>query len=423
MAKVAVAEESAKAAALPDRRAVGFALTVGIIALCWFLFLANWLGVKPGTALMSHQNVLFDSDTNTWIERMIGNSRSTQQSIHPLELLFWRYPCRALAHLAALFMPWEYASLFGPSLLVALFAASGVGFLAYLARYLGIPRLQSALLFGSYLLFTINATVVLPEHFGISNGLLSMAFVVLIVAANERLRNTALAAMTVLCGGTSILNVLFPIYCLFESIIKSARLKLRLLIAAVPVGLGSAIVLHHISKTVSNYFDYWMNLRLLHSPGQAFVYSVYLLTAPAVGPKPFMKSPQWHGVTYDPVEFHGRLTPPLDFSHYFHIQAIGAILWLVLLARCVQIGLRDNQTRPYAQMGLVWIVFSLIFFNLWGREPFLFASAWSWTLMALVILGARRLSRTFLAVTVLPIAICQVVTLREIGSLLQTIPQ
>lgn len=419
MAEVAVSKESVKAVALPDRRAVAFALAVGVISVCWFISLGNWLGVRPGTVLMTHQNVLFDSDTSLWIERMIGNSRSTQQSVHPLEILLWRFPCRALAHLAALVMPREYASLLGPSLLVALFAASGVGFLAYLASYLGVPRWHSVLLFGSYLLFTINATVALPEHYGISNGLLTLAFVVLIVVASERLRNAVLVALAAMCGGTSLINALFPLYCLFEAIIKSARVKLRLLIAAVPAGVASLFVLHRISGNFGHYFDYWLNLRLFRAPVQAFIYSVYLLAAPAVGPKPFMKSPEWQGVTYDPVSIHASVTPPLDFSHYYHIQAIGAIIWLVLLIRCVHIGLRDNQTRRYAQMALLWILFSLFFYNLWGREPFLNSSAWSWSLMALVILGARRLSLTFVAATVIPIAICQVVTLREIGNLLQ----
>lgn len=417
----AKARESGKPAALPGWRAIAVALAVAVIAVCWFMFLSNWLGVKPGTPLTTQQNVLFDSDSAMWIDQMIGNTRSLAQTIHPLELLFWRYPCRALAHLAGLFMPRPYASLFGVRLLVSLFAGSGVGFLAYLAMYLGVPPLQGILLFGSYLLFSINTTVVIPEHYGISNGLLTIAFVVFIVVANERLRNGALAVLAVLCGGTSILNVLFPVYCLFESVFKSPRLKLYLRILAVPVGIGSAVLLYHISYTVHWYFYSWMYLRILHDPQQAFVYMVYLLAAPAVGAKPFLKNPQWPMVTYDHVEAYNKLGKPLDFSYYHNIQGIGAILWLLLLARCIQVGFRDTQTRPYVKMALVWVLFSLIFFNIWGREPFLYSSAWSWALMALVLFGARRLSRTFIAAMVVPIAICQVVALHDIGSLLQTV--
>lgn len=125
-------------------------------------------------------------------------------------------------------------------------------------------------------------------------------------------------------------------------------------------------------------------------------------------------------VSYD-TAVYDLLAKPLNFSDYYHIQVVGAVLWLVLLARCVQIGFRDIETRLYVKVALLWVLFNLIFYSVWGREPFLFASAWSWTLMALVLLGARRLSRTFLTAMVLPMAACQLLTLHEIGSLLQTI--
>jgi len=420
MGPVATAVAEPKTSSLWNRR-TRIALGIGALAVVWFMLLSNWLGVKPGTPIMMRSNVLFDSDTNLWIGRMIGNDRSVEQTVHPLELVFWRYPCRALAHLARLFMPVGDASVFGPRLMVALFAGAGVGFLAFLALYLGVGPTQGILLFAVYLLFTSSVTIALPEHFGISNGLLCVAFVVLVVVANERLRNSILAALAVLCGGTSLLNVVFPVYCLFESVVKSARLRLRLLLVAIPAGLGAAVVLYHISGTIHRFFDYLATFRLIYHPLQALVYSVYMLVSPAVGGIPFLKPsyygdpPQWQMVSYDPKP------RPLDFSYYFGIQGIGAILWLVLLARCVHIGFRDTQTRPYVQMGVVWVLFNLIFYNIWGREPLLFAPAWSWTLMALVLLGARHLSRTFIAAMVLPIAVCQVVTLREIVSLLRTI--
>jgi hypothetical protein len=122
-------------------------------------------------------------------------------------------------------------------------------------------------------------------------------------------------------------------------------------------------------------------------------------------------------VTYDPQP------NPLDFSHYYGVQAIGAILWLVLLARCIQVGFRDVKTRPYVSVAILWVLFSLVFYNLWGREPFLFSTAWSWTLMALVILGARHLSRVFTVGLILPIVACQLVTLHQIRSLLLSIPR
>ena len=56
--------------------------------------------------------------------------------------------------------------------------------MAFLALQKWIKTIQLILLFIMYLLFTCNSTAALPEHFGISNGLLSIAFVIPIVASS-----------------------------------------------------------------------------------------------------------------------------------------------------------------------------------------------------------------------------------------------
>lgn len=399
-------------------RRVAIAATVGIVSVAWFMFLSGWLGVTPGTILAVRHNVLFDSDASLWVDRMIGTSRSLEQTIHPLELLLWRGPCRALAHVAGLFASPEYARLFGPRMLVALLSGAGVGFMAYLALYLEIAPVSSALLLVSYLLFTNNTTISLPEHFGVTNGLLTMAFVVLIVVSNERLRNGLLVVLAVLCGGTSVTHGLLPGFCLFDSVIKSAKLKLRLALAAIPLGLLFSVVMYHISGTVHWFFGSYTTYRFPYHPWQTFVYSVYMLVLPAVGGTPFLKIGTYEDhigkymVTYEPMP------KPLDFSYYFGIQGVGAVLWLVLLAACIRFALRDSRTRQYVFVALAWILYNLVFYNVWGREVLLSAAAWSWTLMALVVLGARHLSTRFIAATVVPIAVCQVVTLHEIKNLL-----
>jgi hypothetical protein len=137
MGTVAFAGQTLKGRVLADRNVIT-AFAVGVAATIWLMFLSAWLGVRPGALITARQNVLFDSDMNLWVERMIGNARSMEQHVHPLELVFWRYPCRLLAHIARLFMPVDYANLFGPRLLVATIAGAGVGFLAYLALRLGV---------------------------------------------------------------------------------------------------------------------------------------------------------------------------------------------------------------------------------------------------------------------------------------------
>jgi len=62
------------------------ATLVAFIAAVWFVLLSGWLGVTPGSVITKRQNVLFNSDMNLWVDRMIGNARSPERLVHPLEV-------------------------------------------------------------------------------------------------------------------------------------------------------------------------------------------------------------------------------------------------------------------------------------------------------------------------------------------------
>jgi hypothetical protein len=63
-----------------------------------------------------------------------------------------------------------------------------------------------------YILFTSNVTICLPEHFAISNGLLTMAFVAPLLAAVPRTRFIILGILApLLGGGTTVANAIFPV--------------------------------------------------------------------------------------------------------------------------------------------------------------------------------------------------------------------
>src|ERR1700740_2705196 len=86
-----------------------FAAIIGLCAVSWFMLLSGWLRVTPGSVMTKRQNVLFNSDTNLWMDRMIGNARSPERLVHPLEIPIWRPPCRTLHYLLETILPSEYA--------------------------------------------------------------------------------------------------------------------------------------------------------------------------------------------------------------------------------------------------------------------------------------------------------------------------
>ncbi len=392
------------------------ATAVGFAAGIWFVLLSGWLGVTPGSVMTKRQNVLFNSDMNLWVDRMIGNARSPERLVHPLEVLLWRAPCRVLQHLLAVFLPFDYAGLLAARLVVAAVAALGVGLLAYLTLHLGVKKIHLVLLFVMYLLFTSSTTLCLPEHFGISSGLLTLTFVLPIVVASTELRAAGLTALAVLCGGTTITNVLFPLASFVQYCLRSTRAKMYAAAAAMVAGLGAALFLYLRSSTIHYFVGKYLSLRLFRDPLEAGIYAIYAFVAPAIGPAPrILRFPGWDMVSYEPA------LQPLRLNYYLGFPAIGAIAWAILLITCISKALRDDRTRAYVWLPLGWLLFNVAFHNVWGDELFLYAPHWSWALMALVVLGARGLSTKFLAVTSVAVIASQIYTLFAIKHALQTI--
>jgi hypothetical protein len=112
---------------------------------------------------------------------------------------------------------------------------------------------------------------------------------------------------------------------------------------------------------------------------------------------------------------------PLDLTNYNWIQIVGVVAWLVLLFKCLSNGLRDTYTRPFVWILLGWMLFTEVLHNVWGTELILYAPHWSWTLFALVLLGARNLPLRFLVPVSVAIIIGESYTIAAIRSALATI--
>jgi len=188
------------------------AIIIGLMALLWFLALSELLLVKPGSIMTMRQNILFHSDTSLSIHLLTDETFSAQPSfqyfVHSLEFFLWRPVCRTLYHLLGIFLPIDYSRVFAGRLLVATIAGIGVGSLALFAFSNGVKLVQCVLLFIMYMMFTANTIVALPEHFGLSNGLLSVAFVVPLIAQDTRL-NTAWGPVGQSVGRPSLLHFIF----------------------------------------------------------------------------------------------------------------------------------------------------------------------------------------------------------------------
>jgi hypothetical protein len=292
----------------------------------------------------------------------------------------------------------------------------GVAFLALLAVRLGIKLPQCVLLFIIYFLFTSNCTAALPEHFGISNGLLSVTFVGPILLSSTGATTIFLLVMLALCGGTTITNALYPAAAIWQYSFKTWRARMTVLVAAIPIALAGFIFFYLKSYTIHHFVGGYLTIRWIRDPFRACIYAIYAVVCPAVGPTPqVMRVPGWDMVSYEPAH-HVVL-----MSYYLGLQAIGAIAWAVLLVKCVTNAIRNESTRFYVWLPLGWVGFSILFHNVWGDEMALYSPHWSWALLALVILGARELPLKFVATLFVPIVVSQlytfVVIVKELGTI------
>jgi hypothetical protein len=396
-----------------------FGAAIGVVSTIWLTLLSGWLGVKPGMMLAERTNVLFQSDTFTWTAWMLASGHILIlpiNAVHPLQVILWSLPCRIVAFAVGLFMPQPASLIFAARLFVAMCAASGIGYLAWFALRIGMRGLECAILFTMYLLFTSNSTICLPEHFAISNALLTIAFVAPIFAANSRMRFTILGILTVLIGGTTVTNVIFPVLSAVGPALKSPRLRLAAFIAASFLAIGVAYFLNVHTWIFHHYIGENMRWRIFHDPLGTGTYLFYFLVSPVVGPHPLIVN-VWEGqmVSYDPPQ------GTLSMARYLGIQLIGGVAWLILLFRCTLEVYRNQAARFPLKLLSSWLAFNCVFHNVWGDDLSLYAPHWSWALMALVAMGAPRLPRRFVLVAALLVIIAQVPALLEIKKALETI--
>jgi hypothetical protein len=414
MASTSAGTARSKETAAGSHRAISAG--VGLAAAVWLTLLSGWLGVRPGTVVTHRHNVIFSSDSNLWIAQMLGNMPPNLAPIHPLQIPFWGIPCRAAAALARVFLPADAAGFLGARIVVAVVAGTGMALLVLLALRKGLPVAHCLALVFVYLLFTSNVTICLPEHFAVSNGLLAITFSAPLLAASSRVRYWMLGVMTVLVGGTTVTNAIFPVLALLQSGLKSARLRLAAIAVGIPGALAAAWFLYRASWTYRWFIDRGVQLRILHDPASTGAFLFYFFVAPAVGPPPLMAQ-----MGLGPMLSYEPLHASLRMSLYFGLPIIGAAAWLVLLCWCTRNAYRSAETRPAVVLLLAWLLFNLIFHNLWGDELMLYAPHWSWSLMALVLLGARRLPRPFVFSATALVIVSQIPTWLAVKRAVETI--
>lgn len=270
-------------------------------------------------------------------------------------------------------------------LLTALVA--GVGALAVCAVRFGVPLLHGVVMLTSYLLFSSQIVSALPEHFGISMGLLSVAWSVFVLDFARRTKAILLVVLAFLTSATTITNGAFPLLLLalvalgprFREL--SVRPRARLVAGLAWVGLvtltAAGVVLVLESPPVRDRLEQRrvglvsFQGRLVHDPAEAILYGVRGLVDPVVAPDPGVvneDSPATRMVTHEPYR---RDWP------YGVWPGVAVVAWLAVLACCGRAVVRTPVLWQAGSPLIAWVVFNAVFHNIWGDEYFLFSPHWS----------------------------------------------
>ena len=183
-----------------------------------------------------------------------------------------------------------------------------------------------------YLLFNGATLVAIPEHFGISNGLLSATFLLATRVSDSRKQAGIMAPMVVVAGGLTLTNALYPLGLLASLMGNRVGIKRRWMVltavGAVLLGLtGLVAVGSRIAGQVRGSSSIVLrvtNLRLVKEPAAALLYAGHGLIDPAIAPPPRIAGDP-AGLSYEPIKGWG----------FGPLRTPGAIAWLVLLGRSV----------------------------------------------------------------------------------------
>ncbi len=411
---------SAHAEIMKPKTAVAASFAFFGLSLLALFLLTRYLQIDPGSPIAEEVDSLFSVDASLRWRQLSGVAPPLFSISHTLLDHFWGRIGTVMSWAFMIAWPAESAQLYAATSLVCIMAAAGFGCLALNSLMLNNRLINLILLFPVCLLFTANVIIAQPDHLGLSFGLLAGTTLALLPGMSDRMRITLLCVLGFLNAVTTATNVLFPIIVaaiLFHDRIswtKLNRFRWPILIAGgLVVAIGVMIVAprwNGLQDTVAlkNFM-----FRLFRDPLLAARFAGSGLLYPAVGPVP--EAWKWRTIV---SPFTHQSYNKTGLAEYTLMSGVAACAWIALLAASSVEMARSRDLRGYWYAVVAWIVFNLVFHNIWGDEFFLYSAHWSWALMLIVLLGSRAIPTWAVALAVLLIIPGQLDTLSAIRRLL-----
>lgn len=411
----------------PSPNAVRWGFASALVVLLTFLSLSWGLGVRTGSPIATRTDLFFQSDAGGLVTDAKTDFTARGRGVHPILYFVWTKPLYHLSRALESGILADVTATVGSRLLVALWAGAGMGVLVFGLIRRGVPGSAILAVAPVYLLGCGQAMACMPDHFGMSQGILAASFGVYIAPGRFGRKFAALAFLALLAGGITVTNVAFPagLCALLVLGHYGSRLPWRWIAGAVAITVltlaAGIAVLFFVGDLLERFVmrvEGYLTWRLTDDPLEALKFTFRGLVDAVVAPTPAVTRDNLDKVpmlTYQPVG-QSYSAWPYDLG-----QSVGAVAWLVLLIMGTARALRSTDLRIPTSVLIAWVFWNAIFHNLWGDEYFLYTPHYSWALVALSLLGWQRISSKWIWLVSAPAASAAASTLWQYRELIASI--
>jgi hypothetical protein len=402
-------------------------VVAALVTTATFFAVAEVLDVQPYRPIATRTDVFFQSDAGGLVSDAVTQFHERARGTHPLVYPCWTVPVHRLALALESVVPREVTATYGSRVLVNVVSGLGVGVLVFSLRRRGVPGSRLLLFAPLLLLGNGNALAAIPDHFGLSLGVLTAAFAAYVDPCPWKRRAVGLGLLAGLAFGVTVTNVVFPAGLLALLMGANARIPGRVcaaLASFAALGLLAAVVAWSarpdIRARVNDRVGLYLTWKLTRDPALAATHVARGTIDSVVAPTPAVtrdnldRKPM---LTYQPAKVPYRLWP------YDAVRSAGAACWLVLLGVGVGRSLRDRSLRVPAVALLAWSAGTLAFHTVWGDEYFLYTPHHAWAFVTIAVWGWHGRPVREPAALVVVIVVASLVTLGEYRTFLTAIPE
>lgn len=235
---------------------------------------------------------------------------------------------------------------------------------------------------------TSNVVMSAPDHFSQSNLLMVGALLLFLYAHKSALNFVLLCVIGVVIVGTTTSNVAFACLVLYFFLYSQFnfnkwlhRTVTNAFWLAPLIGGGLFyLAVQHYEELSELLFVKFFNFRVFEELGLFLYYSLASLVYPVVAPSPALSGA-------------GNITlEPWGLGSLAGIYLVPfAILLVGMFWQAFQM-LRSEQESLLGQLLILWLVFNVIFHNIWGDEYILFSGHYSFVLLFLLVYLLKELS-------------------------------